>query len=266
VTDWGGKVAAWFAGVCAASGTLAGLVWETAQPMPDWVIAVFVALLLVAGGSFVALLFTGVVALRVSWRSRRPIETEPAKELSSHGDQVNPQEPSPEQRGLTDAQFTTLRESVITFDKFAAIEEPNGRYTGGDDPNTVVLLHLPEVDQRLGQLTRIGLVNVPDLRWANRVAGAVVRARLYSQGFRGYTANERERTALRSAVRELRDLLTNQYPDLLRLRRRKEELERIGEFAMKAAERRDIGAPWTRKPRHGSNGRPSSDARHFEII
>jgi nucleoside phosphorylase len=123
---------------------------------------------------------------------------------------------SPAQADLIPKQFAMLRDAVATFNKFVAIEDSAGRFSGGY-PNTVVLLHLPEVDQRLGQLSGISFVNAPDVRWANRMAGAVVRARDCSRGFRGYTANEHERDALRGAIRELRDLITDQYPGLLRL-------------------------------------------------
>jgi len=120
----------------------------------------------------------------------------------------------PERADLTSEQFAMLRDAVATFDKFVAIEDSGARFAG-DDPNTVVLLHLPEVDERLLQMTEISLLNVPDVRWANRVAGAVARAVEHSRGFIGYTANEDERDALRRSIREVRDLIADQYPGLL---------------------------------------------------
>jgi len=68
VADWGGKVAAWFAGVAAASATLAGLVWQASkQPMHGWVHVLFIGLVVIGAGSFIALLFTGPRALWSAW-------------------------------------------------------------------------------------------------------------------------------------------------------------------------------------------------------
>ena len=191
--------------------------------------------------------------------------TAPAAELLKCGDQDHPQDVLPGQADLIPEQFAILRDAVATFGKFVAIEDSPGSFSGGD-PNTVVLLHLPEVDQRLGQLAKIGFVDVPDVRWANRLAGAVVRARECSRGFRGYTANEHERDALRDAIRELRNLITDQYPGLLRgLRRVEKEPERIGEFTLEVRERGNVGAPWTRETRHRTDDRPSSVACQFQL-
>lgn len=69
--DWGGKVAAWFAGVAAVSAALAALVAQTVTPLRGLLLLAFVALVVIAVASFAALLFTGTMALRASWRNRQ---------------------------------------------------------------------------------------------------------------------------------------------------------------------------------------------------
>ncbi len=72
VIDWGGKVAAWFGGVAAASTALAALVAQTAeQPLDGRMRALFIALVVIASVSFVALLLTGPRALLSARRCRR---------------------------------------------------------------------------------------------------------------------------------------------------------------------------------------------------
>jgi hypothetical protein len=72
VVDWGGKVAAWLGGVAGVSATLAGLIVATAkQPLPGWIRALFVVLVIIAAVSFVALLLTGVPVAWRWWRHRR---------------------------------------------------------------------------------------------------------------------------------------------------------------------------------------------------
>jgi hypothetical protein len=60
VVDWGGKVAAWFAGVAGVSAGLAALLVGAAkEPLHGWMEALFVALVIIAAVSFIALLLTG---------------------------------------------------------------------------------------------------------------------------------------------------------------------------------------------------------------
>jgi hypothetical protein len=108
-----------------------------------------------------------------------------------------------------------LQNAVATFDKFTAIEGSPGRLSG-DDPSTVVLLHLPDVDQQLSRLARIRLADAPNVEWANRMARAVAQARERSRGLRGDEASEHERGALHAAILELGKLITDQYPGLPR--------------------------------------------------
>jgi hypothetical protein len=74
VADWGGKVAAWFAGVTVASATLAALIAATAkQPFHGWLRAVFIILVIIAGVSFIMLLLTGPRAAWAAWRNRKAV-------------------------------------------------------------------------------------------------------------------------------------------------------------------------------------------------
>lgn len=79
MVDWGGKVAAWFAGVTAASATLAALIAATAkQPFHGWLLVVFIVLVIIAGVSFIVLLLTGPRAAWAAWRSRKAAVRGPA--------------------------------------------------------------------------------------------------------------------------------------------------------------------------------------------
>lgn len=86
MVDWGGKVAAWFAGVVAGSVALATLIATTArQPFHSWLRVVFIILVFIAVISFILLLFTGLSAVWAVWRNRRhrsitPGSPEPAGE------------------------------------------------------------------------------------------------------------------------------------------------------------------------------------------
>lgn len=72
MTDWGGKVAAWFAAVTVGSATLAALVTQTAKPpLHGWSRAVFVILVIIAALSFVVLMLTGPRAVWLAWTARR---------------------------------------------------------------------------------------------------------------------------------------------------------------------------------------------------
>jgi hypothetical protein len=71
VVDWGGKVAAWFGGVTAASAALAGLISGTAeQPLHGLPLVGFIILVVIAAVSFIVLLFTGLSVAWTAWRGR----------------------------------------------------------------------------------------------------------------------------------------------------------------------------------------------------
>jgi hypothetical protein len=71
VVDWGGKVATWFAAVASVSAALAALIAATAkEPLHGWLRILFVALVVIAVVSFVALLLTGPRAIWGWWRKR----------------------------------------------------------------------------------------------------------------------------------------------------------------------------------------------------
>jgi hypothetical protein len=65
MADWGGKVAAWFAGVAQTAK----------EPLHGWLRTLFVALVVIAVVSFVALLLTGPRALWAAWRNRGRAES-----------------------------------------------------------------------------------------------------------------------------------------------------------------------------------------------
>ena len=75
VTDWGGKVAAWFGGVAVAAGTAALViwpVWEAAkQPSRGRLLVLFIALAAITGGALVLLIVTGPLAVRSAYRERK---------------------------------------------------------------------------------------------------------------------------------------------------------------------------------------------------
>ena len=72
MTDWGGKVAAWFGAVAAASTALTALVAQTAkQPLHGQMRDLFIAMMLIAAASFLSLLLTGPRALWLAWRNGR---------------------------------------------------------------------------------------------------------------------------------------------------------------------------------------------------
>jgi hypothetical protein len=94
VVDWGGKVAAWFAGVTAGSAALAALIAATAKPPLHGLLdAVFIILVIIAGVSFIALLFTGPPALLAAHRNRgaRAVaDRTPRDALPAGRDRVHP--------------------------------------------------------------------------------------------------------------------------------------------------------------------------------
>jgi hypothetical protein len=97
VVDWGGKVAAWFAGVAAASATLAALIAATAkQPFHGWMRVLFITLVIIAGVSFIVLLLTGLRAAWAAWRNWKASGRGPARRAQSGDavdDTINPAEP-----------------------------------------------------------------------------------------------------------------------------------------------------------------------------
>lgn len=72
MADWGGKVAAWFAGVAVASAALATLVAQmAAQPMRGAFRESFNVLVVIAVAAFIVLVFTGPRALWAARRARK---------------------------------------------------------------------------------------------------------------------------------------------------------------------------------------------------
>jgi hypothetical protein len=107
VVDWGGKVAAWFAGVAAASATLAALIAATAkQPFHGGLRVLFIILVIIAGVSFIVLLLTGPRAAWAAWRNPKAADRGPARRPQSGDavdDTINPVGPrSPDLRHLRD--------------------------------------------------------------------------------------------------------------------------------------------------------------------
>lgn len=84
MVDWGGKVAAWFAGVTAASAALAALIAATdKQPFHGWLRVAFIILVIIAGISFIVLLLTGLRAAWAAWRNRKAASRGPARRPQS---------------------------------------------------------------------------------------------------------------------------------------------------------------------------------------
>lgn len=107
MVDWGGKVAAWFAGVAAASGTLAALIAATAkQPFHGWLRTLFIMLVVIASVSFIVLLLTGPRAAWAAWRDRKAPDRGPARQppsVDAVDDTSNPADPrSPDLQHLRD--------------------------------------------------------------------------------------------------------------------------------------------------------------------
>lgn len=84
VTDWGGKVAAWFGAVSVAAGTGALLVWPTwtaaKRPSREWLLVLFITLTVIAAAAFVIMLMTGPLAVWSAWRERK-VQAEQVPEL-----------------------------------------------------------------------------------------------------------------------------------------------------------------------------------------
>jgi hypothetical protein len=71
MADWGGKIAAWFAAVAGVSTALAALIATAAKlPLHGRLRDLFIALIVIAAVSFIALVLTGPRALYGAWRSR----------------------------------------------------------------------------------------------------------------------------------------------------------------------------------------------------
>ena len=75
VTDWGGKVAAWFGAVAVAAGTAALVIWPiwtvARQPSRGWLLIGFIVSAVIGGVAFAVLLVTGPLAVRSAWRERK---------------------------------------------------------------------------------------------------------------------------------------------------------------------------------------------------
>jgi hypothetical protein len=242
VTDWGGKVAAYFGGASVASGTLALVFQAALPPMRGWKEVLFVVLVITAAVSFVLLLFTGAAALwPVLNKRRRPIHppgrvmpSEPSDSTEvtvgidgGHGAEADvARRHAPDLVDLTRAQVVMLREAVITFDEFLVVGNVDSRFLNPGS-STVSLLRLPEIDQRLDQLAEITVATWPDVLWASQMADVIgrtkgsvrkFRRRAYGAGHNGddgaSSADRQEPGELRGLISELRDLITGRYPGL----------------------------------------------------
>ena len=202
VTDWGGKVAAWFAGVSGVSAALAGVVWQSAkQPMNGPVSDLFVGLVAIGAASFLMLLLTGPSAVWSAWRSRRLLLA--TGQASSAGHPLSGSGAGQAAGSLASGQANMLRDARAAFDKFVPTDEP-AVFIVNDDFNTRVLLKLPEVDEGLRRLDGISVADWPEVGWANGVAAAVSRTREMSRRF-NRRSSSRERDELLDSVRELRE-------------------------------------------------------------
>lgn len=97
MVDWGGKVAAWFAAVTAASAALAALIAVTVKPpIHGWLHASFILLVIIAVVSFIVLVLTGPRAAWSAWRNRKADGQGPARRPQSGDavdDTISPAEP-----------------------------------------------------------------------------------------------------------------------------------------------------------------------------
>jgi hypothetical protein len=126
--------------------------------------------------------------------------------------------------GLLLEQVKILRDAVVTFDDFLAatarlVGESSGRPTRSY-PLTAVLLRLPGLRQRLGQLKLIRLDNWRDgALWVTEVRANVERAQDALQRFQQVASgpdpsNSRPPTELCRAIKDLRELIATRYPSV----------------------------------------------------
>ena len=106
--------------------------------------------------------------------------------------------------------------------------EPEPRAIGGKVTATPLLLHMTTVEQQLEKLTEITVTTWPDVRWALHFCNARVRAlgcirasaawfqtaRSYSEPLRAWEEDSAfvEFGAVRRALRDVRDLIVDRYP------------------------------------------------------
>lgn len=103
--DWGGKVAAWFAGVTVAGAGLAALIATTAkQPLHGWLRVVFIILVIIASMSFVVLLMTGPRAAWAAWRNPKTADRGQTRQPQSGDAVTDTSTPGPSVTSIRDSQ------------------------------------------------------------------------------------------------------------------------------------------------------------------
>jgi hypothetical protein len=85
--------------------------------------------------------------------------------------------------------------------------EPRSGAGFGCRDNTLLLLHISTVQQRLENLSEIKVTTWPDVRWALHFSNARIRALTYMRA--------PEVDALRSALGGVRELIVTRYPQTL---------------------------------------------------
>jgi hypothetical protein len=107
--------------------------------------------------------------------------------------------------------------------------EPNSGASFGRVTNTLLLLQMSTVEQRLEQLAEIRVTTWPDIRWALHFSNARVQALTYIRASAASLRNTRNRVgaqnsreesvglgevgALSSALQGVRDLIVTRYPE-----------------------------------------------------
>lgn len=224
--DWGGKVATWFAGVCAGSAGLAALVGETAkQPLSGWARVEFSGLLGTSVASFLAILLTGAYALWLSFAARERhgasgtiaprLSVPPVPGGAKDPSGTAPPEPAAHNTDLSPELEQVLRHAIAAFDEFLGIGDADDGFDRSG-PSSQILLRLSGLKARLGELSGITVSTSRSASWAMQVASAVRGAegalrRLSDMDDLGAG---RELGELRRSIRELRDLMVGRYPSL----------------------------------------------------
>jgi hypothetical protein len=109
--------------------------------------------------------------------------------------------------------FAELVQAISRLESYAA--------TGHGAGDTGFLLRLADIDRGLGELDQVTVVNSPDAVWALRLRSAQVTAegqvrtaRVLLGGRHSRELDRRALDRLTEALREIRELLTAQYPGL----------------------------------------------------